>query len=419
MSLAEGAADPLRHGLHRERPVPDPLPALHTTPAPQPLASLAPAASARRPGPPRLLLLATLFGMPYRVLRCAQAAGAHVWVCGTAGARGLRLSRHCRAFVPTGRAVDGRFDAGLADELNAHIERLDVDLILPGDAPSTRSLIAIREHLHTACFPMPQLEQFDRLNNKWEFTQLCATLQIRCPRTWLFEDTRALARALALHPHGALIAKPLALDGGLGVIRLGSEHALSELQACGYRPILVQDFIDGADIGASALCEAGAVRTFIAHGLQHHVYTACFDGAICRDVSRIARHLHITGLLNFDLRLTPDGQVFYLECNPRIFWKITMSMLAGINFIAAALPGAGASQVPARLPQPVAVRFPRAMLRALPTPWKLDRTAWRTLRFLYSDPVPHLREQWGLEHDAGRQYSGEPPTPPAPAAPAP
>ena len=43
----------------------------------------------------RVLLLASLYEMPYRILVCAAAAGAEVYVLGNAGARPLRLSRFC------------------------------------------------------------------------------------------------------------------------------------------------------------------------------------------------------------------------------------------------------------------------------------------------------------------------------------
>ena len=36
--------------------------------------------------------------------------------------------------------------------------------------------------------------------------------------------------------------------------------------------------------------------------------------------------------------LTPDGAVHYLECNPRFFYKINLSMIAGVNFVAHGLP---------------------------------------------------------------------------------
>jgi hypothetical protein len=94
-----------------------------------------------------------------------------------------------------------------------------------------------------------------------------------------------------------------------------------------------------------------------------------------------------------------------LECNPRVFWKISMSMLAGMNFISFGM-SPFSSDVLIRPPSSsVRVQFPKAMmLLALTAPWKLDRSSLDTLKFLYRDPIPYLREIFGLENDIGGNY---------------
>src|SRR5208337_3296535 len=84
------------------------------------------------------------------------------------------------------------------------------DRLLAGDIPATRSLIAIRDRVQAACFPMPDLESFDRLNDKWQFYRLCLSLGIRTPNTRLFADVAALQASLeGSKPSRAQIVKPL------------------------------------------------------------------------------------------------------------------------------------------------------------------------------------------------------------------
>ena len=315
---------------------------------------------------------------------------------------GLRYSAHCKEFALSGRPIDGRLDPDLAREINNCVKKLGIDIVLPGDAASTRSLIAARDLIETKCFPMPGLAEFDTLNNKWEFINICKSLGITCPNTSLFANAEQLGEriqdgSIAL----PLIAKPLGMDGGRGTITLRQATYQKQLLTIRYRPILVQEIIEGEDIGASVFCEQGEIVTFIAHRYHHATYSTFFDEAIYRDITKLMQRVKVDGVINFDMRLTPKGQVFYLECNPRFFFKIAMSMLAGINFV---VPGLGGrpNDFPARLDQPAVVRFPKAMLASLYAPKEL-RGSWKVLKFLFSDPVPYLRDELGLEnktHDA-------------------
>ena len=97
----------------------------------------------------RLLMVATLFGMPYRVMRCAQACNAEIYVLGTSGAWPLRFSRYCRRFFPSDCIVHGDRDEALALEINHLVQKLGITMVLPADAPSTRALIACGDLLRS------------------------------------------------------------------------------------------------------------------------------------------------------------------------------------------------------------------------------------------------------------------------------
>jgi hypothetical protein len=353
--------------------------------------------------PLKILLLAALFKMPYRVLRCVQATGARAWVLGTPDAKGLAYSRYCEKFCLSNCPIDGNHHPELAEEINQQVAKFGIDMVVPSDAPSTRSLIAIRNLVDVPCFPLPELGEFDLLNNKWQFTKLCRTLGLTCPETQLFPDVQHLRQAL---DEGRIrfpsIAKPLSMDTGRGCVVLERDNLREKLSEIFYQPILVQDYILGKDVAASVFCRRGEIVTFIAHSYRRATYSACYSETIFNDVQKIMRHLRPDGIFNFDMRLTPERKLFYLECNPRAFFPVANSMLAGINFILPGLPDRG-GEVPARLAQPVTVRLPKAMLVTLHKPWQLKGKTWAVLKFVFSDPLPYLREELGLE-DTPRNY---------------
>ncbi len=336
-----------------------------------------------------VLMVCGLFTLPYRAVRCAAAAGATVHVLGNKGARGFRYSRFCASFSPLRRNLDATFDAGLADEINAAIDRLDIDIVMAGDQPATRSLVGVRPLLRANCFPMPDLATLDMLSDKWEFFKLCTRLGVPCPASVLLADAAEVARQV-----GAgllrlpLIAKPLSLDAARGVVKLAQGDFADGLATIRYNPVMVQAFIPGVDIGASAYCEDGEIRAFILHRLADGLYSAFADRTILQSIQRIIRATGYSGVCNFDMRLDPGGQVYFLECNARFFYKMDMSLLAGVNFVAHGLH-------PDMAPQFVHganVRLPKAALATLGAPWAMVARDFDMLGYRLSDPVSYVRQ---------------------------
>lgn len=341
--------------------------------------------------PLRVLMVCNLFTMPYRVMRCAHEAGARVWVLGNEGASGIKYSRYCQEFSQAESQFDGQPRSETAAEINRHVEEFHIDLVMPGDASSTRTLIALKDSVRARCFPMPDLCWFDRLNNKWEFACICQSLGIRCPPTRLLPDRDAvISEIVAGRQPLPAIAKPINLEGGHGVIKLDRGDAIRQAQAIDYAPVLLQDFIEGEDIGASVYCESGQVLSFIAHRLARKIYSTFHSQEIENAVTNLMAYAGSDGVYNFDMRRTADGGVYFLECNPRIFYKINLSMVAGINFTLRGITPGGA--IPASVPDGRRVRMPLAFAADLFKPWTLSLRDLAMMKYLYSDPIPMVRE---------------------------
>jgi hypothetical protein len=97
-----------------------------------------------------------------------------------------------------------------------------------------------------------------------------------------------------------------------------------------------------------------------------------------------------------------NGRTFYLECNPRFFHRIAMSMVAGINFVAFGMPNRAVRATPEICPSRV-VQFrvpnPRPMLMGLLKPWKLKLISFAALEFWLADPLPSLRKMFSPEDE--------------------
>ena len=344
----------------------------------------------------KALLLAAQYHMSYRVMRCAAEAGAEVYVLGNIE-RGLARSRFCKELFVSDYIINGAYDEALALEINWYTRKFGIDLVLPGDAPTTRALIAVRDLIEAPCFPMPTLDQFDLLNNKWEFTKLCGNIGVTCANTRLFPDVGALVSEIeACGLVFPSIAKALSLNNGRACVKLDAADAREQVQQIRYRPVLVQDFIEGEDIGASVYCVGGEIKAFVAHILKDKIYRTFDDQRINVDIERIMACVRADGVYNFDMRLTPEGTIYYLECNPRFFYKIDLSMLAGINFASFGLWRSTAG-LPKSVPCGNSVKLPQALVRSLVRPWRLTRKDFAMVKYILADPVALLMERLQLQ----------------------
>jgi hypothetical protein len=134
---------------------------------------------------------------------------------------------------------------------------------------------------------------------------------------------------------------------------------------------------------------------FITHRAWHQVHSTFANDGVFADIAKVVDRYRLDGVYNFDMTLAPDGRIFFLECNPRFFFKINLSMMAGINFVGWGLhpPAPGA---PATVVADVKVRPPKALAFSLLTSGRSSRRDWAMAAHLYLDPLPYLMEKLGL-----------------------
>ena len=167
------------------------------------------------------------------------------------------------------------------------------------------------------------------------------------------------------------------------------------LRSINYRPVLVQEFIAGVDIGASVYARAGRIEAFIAHRFWHQVYSTFASDDVFSEIAKVVKYHSLDGVYNFDMRLTPEGKVYFLECNPRFFFKIDLSMMAGLNFVEWGLAPPARECAPTVV-SGVKVRLPKALAYSLLTSGRCSLRDWRAATYLWRDPLPCQLEKLRL-----------------------
>jgi biotin carboxylase len=282
--------------------------------------------------PRNILMLAQSFQAPYRVMRCAAAMGAKVFLFCNDDARSLALSRFCAGYKDFTFEPEPAPEAA-AREIESFCRKHKIDMILPADAIATRLLARARHLLKTPVFPIPDLATFDQLVTKDRFMEFCRANGIRHPEGHILANREALIAAIK---NGCIklpaILKPINRWGSVGVVKIDEANALEIASTIDYAPVLVQDYIEGVDRSISIFARKGTVTKQVTYCYPNNEFTFQREPELARIVGEISADLKLDGVFNFDARIEADGTVWLLECNPRFFFTMDAAMVAGANF---------------------------------------------------------------------------------------
>lgn len=336
----------------------------------------------------RALLLAEDFRLPYRVLRCASSCCDDVYVLGTAGSSKLRMSNSCARYIPIGGSYQEFGDAEVS-HINAVCAEWRIDCILPSCPMTTRFLARFGGALETLHYPVPTAVVFDLLDDKGRFADLCSELGVPRPDTRSVQEVEDLHRMVSeqrlAYP---FIVKPANLWGSAGVKKISCDDELPD--RLNYSPIIVQQYIPGHEICAFFLCDNGDIKASIQYLREESRSTFVHEPEIERYARVIIKHLRCSGVVGFDVRRDARGDVHFIECNPRFWYRMHFAAFAGLNFVNAGLSSASDILVNIQAINGIIIQGYGDLLRCMLTPWRMTDYDVAHLRYLIADPIPTI-----------------------------
>ncbi|MBD8906667.1 ATP-grasp domain-containing protein [Methylorubrum zatmanii] len=332
----------------------------------------------------RALVLADGLRIQYRVLRCASECFEEVYVLGAGDAHFLKRSRFCDRFFSFSGDYSNIHPFELA-EIRRFCARHEIDMVLPSCSRTTRLLSTHGDRIGAPFYPVPARETFDALDDKWRFAGVCAELGLPIPLTRRFETVADLSRDPERDRIGfPLILKPTAMSGGCGVRRIDTAQELPA--QVGYSPVLCQSYVPGEELSAFYLCHAGRITASFSYRRTFARLEELRVPAIDAHAARLVAHFRYDGVIGFDVRRRPDGEIAFIECNPRFWYHMDVAMLAGLNFVTLGCRLRDGEDGPAGA-DTLEIRSPRRLCGNLLTPWRLNRAERAYLRYIIRDPA--------------------------------
>jgi biotin carboxylase len=351
----------------------------------------------------QVLILSTIANFTLGLIRTAVLAGWRPHIASDRAWTNDRMSVHAqrRLLLPLGALTEGSPEA--LDLINEYVARHRIDLVLAADTRCTRMLIARAGAIRgAAVFPMPTLEVFEQLYDKWTFYQLLVQHDLPSPRTVL---VRSPEEAERLDLGWPVIVKPPSGESGKGVRKVDEPGALRrDLEASaaeGTLPLLVQEFLPGRDIDLDLLAEGGELTAWLVQQREGAGMRFPDDERLVSLGRAMCRASGYRGVGHVDMRIDDrTGEVKVIEFNPRFWGSLGFASWFGVNFFEHGVALLGAER-PAFVPQVGTcpwlgaapgnlVRWARGGFAALGSS-EAQRRAWRVqLR----DPLPEWRESF-------------------------
>ncbi len=237
------------------------------------------------------------------------------------------------------------------DWLEEALEREAITHLFPATEVSSYTCLMHRERLGACKLPFGDLATVQQLADKCRLMELARELRIPHPRSRRIENPGS-ADAAELGPY-PVILKPcysqIWQEGAWLSSSVQIAHSPEDFRQLTEthpylrdHPFLVQDFIPGSGAGVFALYRDGKALTFFAHrrlrekppsgGVSVLSESAVPDPRLLDLSRRLLDRAQWHGVAMVEFRVTPAGEPYLMEVNPRFWGSLQLAIDCGIDF---------------------------------------------------------------------------------------
>ena len=229
-------------------------------------------------------------------------------------------------------------------KIDEQVKKYDIDLIMPVSEQGMRLAVEHKESFRFQerfCI-LPSKNNFHIANNKAKLSIHMLKNGIKCSKSTIIKAGGVLNDVLVEFP---ILAKPAEnFGGGKGIVRFDNESECFTFFANNNFNVdyLLEEYINGFDLGCSVLCDDGEILAYtIQKGtlFSNIPYSPqiglefLYEDLLYVEVEKLVKSLDWKGVANIDIRYDVANKEFkILEINPRFWYTLDASVTAGVNF---------------------------------------------------------------------------------------
>ena len=230
--------------------------------------------------------------------------------------------------------------------INKELTKYKIDILMPIFNKGTQALNMNKNLLKKECIlvPLPPLDSLNTALDKWSLAKHMKDHMINGPHSINLkpEEFQHIDELNFSFP--CLIKPTVNTGGGIGILKINSKEELIKYinNKNPVHSILLQEYINGFDLGCNVLCSQGQIlATTIQKGnLYNNIpYSPQIGLQFIKEdkalelAKKLMKSLNWSGVANIDMIYDQDRDlVQILEINPRYWLTIDASAIAGVNF---------------------------------------------------------------------------------------
>ncbi|MGD9897730.1 MAG: ATP-grasp domain-containing protein [Calditrichaceae bacterium] len=344
--------------------------------------------------------------LPLSVARClAQHSDVKLHVFSRYSQTLLRYSKHVDSYYS--EKVEN--DQQRLNYIRDAVQITDADIIMAVREPSMRFMAEHRAELEKIAhvMPLPDLDTFNKVIDKWKLSQLLKTNNIPGPETILYTDDKEFVKSLDQIAFPALL-KPARGGAGDQIRSFNKKEELLNYLDRNRKyanKFIVQSYINGFDIDCSVLARDGKILAYtIQKGIILRKFTYSSGIEFVRHpltletAERIVSATNWTGVAHFDFRYDmEDKQVKLVDFNARFWNTVAGSLVVGVNFPYLTIMTALGENFPVPdyesgkfiMSKAVFKQIAKNVISKPGVHFKFSETE---LKYVFSDPVPEIKK---------------------------
>ena len=233
-------------------------------------------------------------------------------------------------------------DPAYVEQLAELIEQQNIDYLIPINSQELDVLLAARnkfgKSFEKSLAYWGELKDYLSLHDKKQFQKLVSEAGLSIPQSYSSLETAKLP----------VVFKPTTASSSKGVVYIYNEEERQKLiqkeldnPSAAY---VIQQFVEGKGVGFSGFFENGKIKRSHAHKRLAEFPisggSSVYRGALLDDEKKLVRkavkdlqkHIAWSGFAMFEFKMNDKGELFFIECNPRIWGSIHQGLANGENY---------------------------------------------------------------------------------------